>query len=417
MLRRISTDTLFMTVGVMLNKAGILAINILLARSSSTELYGQFALLRNTVNLIETTLSSSVNSIVIRASAMEYGNDYGFARTNSFLLVLGASVVIAISVPLWLFATPIASSLLNEPNPRLVHLGIVLLVATNISGQVTSFLVTGRATLHLPVASITAAAVAVLLAYAFIPGNPVFWAILSIVFLHGVEFLMKLAIAVCKRIISIRGIQRFHREVLSAFSASLVILITSSAVNAATFWLLRVMLVRINDNFTPLALFDVSFQYLAVEMMVLNNVVTIVQSRAANLIGRDPTALRRAFASGILLVASVAVGASAVNVMFANFLIGLYGHSYEPQMLRLLTGVLPLYAGAVFMNRSFVTIGRSGILLLVSVVSSTVTLIYAHFMMTDAYQLATAFIIYFAVSNIVFLATIAQSRLRAAKSQ
>lgn len=411
MLKSLGANTLLMTLGIMFNKVAILAINVLLARYSSTELYGKFALLRNSVNLIETTMSSSINPVVIRASAADYGNEFSFPRTNSFLLVLGLAIATTASTLLWLFADTISLNLFDDPDPHYVHLGILLLLATNSSGLVASFLVTGRATIYLPVASIAAALVAVSLAYLFVPGNPVFWAILSLVVLHGFEFTLKLGFAVWKKILSIRGLGRLKRDALAVFSASLVILILSSAANAVTFWLLRVILVQVNSNFTPLALFDVSFQYLAVEMMVLNNVVTIFQSRAAHHSGADARDLRRVYISGIQLLGFVTVAASAVNLVFADFLIGLYGADYEPQMLRVLTLVLPFYAMAVFMNRTFVNIGRPRVLLLVSLVSSAAALLYAYLVMADAYQLAFAFVIYFAVSDLVYLASLARLRL------
>lgn len=415
MFRRLSADALYLTLGVMLNKVAILAINVLLARFSSTEVYGKFALLRSTVNVIETTLSSSINPIMTHASAKESGNDYAYPRTNSFLLVLGISIAAVISIPLWLFDEQIALSLLNEPHALYVQLGTLLLFASIVSGFVTSFLVTGHATMHLPVASISAALVAVLLGYLFIPGNPIFWAILSIVVLHGFEFAIKLGIAVRKNIVSIRGLIRFQRDLLMEFSTSLVILIISSAINAVAFWLLRVMLVRTTDNLTPLALFDVSFQYLAVEMMVLNNVVSIFHSRAASQIDRDSRQLRRIYISALQIIALVTLSAITVNLAFADFLIGLYGKGYDPQILRILTFVLPLYAMAVFMNRSFVTTRKTGVLLLVSVLSSIFACLYAQLFMTNAYHLAIAFVIYYGVSVVVYFSILMHLRLTEAR--
>lgn len=415
MFRKLSADAFYLTLGVMLNKVAILAVNVLLARFSSTEIYGKFALLRSTVNVIETTLSSSINPIMTHASAKEYGNDYAYPRTNSFLLVLGISIAAVISVPLWLFDEQIAHSLLNEPHGLYVQLGTLLLFASIVSGFVTSFLVTGHATMHLPAASISAALVAVLLGYLFIPGNPIFWAILSIVFLHGFEFTIKLGIAVRKNIVSIRGLIRFQRDLLMEFSTSLIILIISSAINAVAFWLLRVMLVRTTDNFTPLALFDVSFQYLAVEMMVLNNVVSIFHSRAASQIDRDSRQLRRIYISALQIISLVTFSAIAVNLAFADFLIGLYGKGYDPQMLRILTFVLPLYAMAVFMNRSFVTTRKTGVLLLVSVLSSIFACLYAQLFMTNAYHLAIAFVIYYGVSVVVYFSILMHLRLTEAR--
>lgn len=410
MFRRLGADAVLMTFGVMVNKFAVLMINVMLARFSSTELYGMFALLRNTVNLVETTISSSINPVMIRSSAGDFGDDFAFPRTNAFLLVVGLGMAASVGILFGLLAGPISVGLFQNPDPQFAQLGALLLVATNASGLVTTFIVTGRVTAFLPVASITAAAVAVTLAYLLVPGNPVLWALLSLVALHGTEFSLKLGFAVWRKIVSVRSVGRFHRDALAVFTSSLGILILSSAVNAVAFWLLRVILVQTSDNFTPLALFDVSFQYLAVEMMVLNNLVTVLQSRAARRTHAETGELRRTFASGIQLMTLITLGAAAVNLLFADFLIGLYGKSYDPQMLRLLTAVLPFYAVAVFFNRTFVTVGRPGVLLAVSVASSVVALLYAHFMMTNAYQLAIAFIIYFLVSDLVYLASLARKR-------
>lgn len=411
MLRKIGAAALYLTLGVMLSKVAILAINVLLARFSSTELYGQFALLRSTVNVIETTLSSSINPIITHASAKEYGNSYVYARTNTFLLILGITIVIAVTIPFWLFDERIALSLLNEPDALYVQLGIVLLLTSVGSGFVTSFLVTGHSTIFMPIASISAALVAVLLAYLFIPGNPIFWALLAIIVLHGFELAIKLVIAIRKKIVSIHGLVKFKSNLLTEFSTSLIILIISAAINAITFWLLRVMLVRTSDNFTPLALFDVSFQYIAVEMMVLNNVVTIFQSYAAKQIDRDAKELRRVYISVIMIVSMVTFAAMTVNLVFADFLIALYGKDYDAHLLRLLTAVLPFYAIAIFMNRSFVSSGRTSVLLLVSVLSSFACLIYAQLFMTNAYQMVLAFVIYYFVSAILYMAVQTYTRM------
>lgn len=410
MFRRLGADVVLLTFGVVVNKFAVLVINVLLARFSSTELYGIFALLRNTVNLVETTMSSSMNPVVIRSSAGNFGDEIAFPRTNAFLLVVGLGIAASVGILFGLLAGPISVGLFENPDPQLAKLGALLLVATNASGLVTNFLVTGRVTAFLPVASITAAAVAVTLALLLVPGNPVFWTLLSLVALHGTEFSLKLGFAVWRKIVSVRGVGRFHREALAVFSTSLGILILSSAINAVAFWLLRVILVQASGNFTPLALFDVSFQYIAVEMMVLNNVATVFQNQAARRTHAKPGELRRTYASGIQLLTLITLGAAAVNLVFADFLIGLYGKSYDPQMLRLLTAVLPFYAVAVFFNRTFVTVDRPGVLLAVSVASSVVALLYAHFVMTSAYQLAIAFIIYFLVSDLVYFACLARKR-------
>lgn len=412
MLKKISTDAFLMTVGVMFNKIAILFINVLLARYTNSEIYGKFALLRNTINLIETTLSSSVNPIVIHASAKAYGNDENYRKTNTLLFILGATLSIAISAVIWMFDEKISVYILNEENPRYIHLGILLLLSSTISGLASSFVITSHSTLNLPIASITSTIIAVLSAYLLIPNNALLWAILSIAMLHGIEFLIKFSILIYKKIISIHKISKLEYESISTLSKSILILIISSAINALAFWMLRVMLVKGTSNFTPLAIFDVSFQYIAVEMMVINNIVTIFHNRATNQFNRDQQQHRSIFFTGIKLISLATITAMMVNFLFADFLIGLYGNNYEPKMLRILTFILPLYAMAVFMNRNFLTNGRQKVLLLVSILSSIFTLLYANIFMKGTLQLALSFMIYFGVSNIIYLLFVMHSHRR-----
>lgn len=403
MFKKSAWDVVLITLSSMVNKMAILGINLILAKFSTTEAYGMFALLRNSVNLVETTISSSVNPVMIRTSARNFGNEAEFARTNSLLLLVGLGIVGTAGLVVWFFAGPISLTLFNNPNSHLVHLCALLLVVTHSSGLITNFMVTGRVTAFLPAASIVAALAALSLAFAFMPGSPVIWAILSLIALHGLDFLLKVAFSVWRKIVSVHMLGRMHHDALSVFSSLLLTMILSSAITALTFWLLRVILVKSNGNFTSLALFDVGFQYLAVEMMVINNMVTVYQARAAGRGRSDPSERRLIYTSGIYLIALITLAAGAINLLFADFLIGLYGKDYDPQILRVLAAVLPFYAMALAMNRNFVNQGRAGVLLTVSVVSSTVVLLYAQLLMSNAYHLAFAFIIYYLVSNLIYL--------------
>ena len=410
MVRKFGADTLLLTMGIMVNKIAILVINILLARFSTTEVYGVFALLRNTVNMVETTLSSSVTPVLIRMSGNEHGNDATFARTNSLLLLISLAIVVGISIPLWFLAGPISAAIFDNPDPQYVRFGLMLLVATNASGLVASLLVTGRVTFFLPVASVAAAPVGVIFAFVLMPETPLIASLVGLIFLHAVEFAIKLGAAIWKKIVSLQGLGALPKGVWAVFSTSLTILIISSGLNAFTFWLLRFLLVDSADAFTPLAQFDVAFQYLAVEMMVLNNAVTIFQSRAAKTTGATPEDTRSIYRTGIAATGLIALAACAGNLAFADLLIGLYGDDYDPHMLRVLTLVLPFYAIAIFFNRMYVNQGRPNILLLVSLISSAAALMYAFGWMQNAYQLAFAFVIYFAVSDIIYLGCLAWLR-------
>lgn len=410
MIRKFGADTVLMTIGIMVNKIAILVINILLARFSTTEVYGVFALLRNTVNMVETTLSSSVTPVLIKMSGSEHGNDTTFARTNSLLLLISLTIVVGISIPLWFLAGPISAAIFDNPDPQYVRFGMILLAATNASGLVASLLVTGRVTFFLPVASVTAAPVGVIFAFILMPQTPLIATLVGLILLHTVEFAIKLGVAIWKKIVSLQGLGALPKGVWAVFSTSLMILIISSGLNAFTFWLLRFLLVDTADAFTPLAQFDVGFQYLAVEMMVLNNAVTIFQSRAAKTTDTTPDDTRRIYRTGVAVTGLIALVACAGNLLFADFMIGLYGDDYDPYVLRVLTLVLPFYAMAIFFNRMYVNQGRPSILLLVSSISSAAALIYAFGWMQSAYQLALAFVIYFAVSDIIYLVCLAWLR-------
>lgn len=410
MLRKFGADTVLMTVGVMVNKIAILAINILLARFSTTEVYGVFALLRNTVNMVETSLSSSVTPVIVKMSGNEYGNDESFGRTNSLLLMISLAIVVGLSIPLWFLAEPISIALFDHPDTKYVRLGLLMMIATNASGLVASLLVTGRATKFLPVASIVAAPVGVLFAWFYMPEAPLIGAVVALILVHSVEFSIKLGVALWKKIVSLHGLGTLPRGMLAIFSTSLVILIISSGLNAFTFWFLRFLLVDTADAFTPLAQFDVAFQYIAVEMMVMNNAVTIFQSRAAKASEMAPDEARRILHTGIHLAAVITVAACIGNLIFADFMIGLYGDGYDPQLLRVLTAVLPFYAVAIFFNRMFVNEGKPRILLLVSILSSIAALAYAVFIVQSAYGLAWAFVVYFAVSDVIYFGVVEFNR-------
>lgn len=410
MLRRFGADTVLMTVGVMVNKLAILAVNILLARFSSTETYGVFALLRNTVNMLETTFSSSVTPVVVKMSGSEYGDGASFSRTNSLLLVISLALVIIASTPLWLLAGPISVALFDRLQPDYVRLGLLMLIMTNASGVIASLLVTGRQTRFLPAASIAAAPLGVLVAWVYVPEAPVFAAIVALILIHSVEFVIKISAAIWKKIVSLEGLRSPPQGILAMFTTSLTILVISSALNAIAFWLLRLLLVNTTGAFTSLAQFDVAFQYLAVEMMVINNAVTIFQSRSAKVSGTDPEEAQRINRTGIQLTALIAAAACATNLVFAEFMIGLYGAAYDPQLLRALTVVLPVYAVAVFFNRLFVNGGKPGILLLVSSLSSIAALAFALLIMKDAYGLVWSFVIYFAISDLVYFSCIVTKR-------
>lgn len=404
MIRSFGLATILMTAGLVINKLGLLVITVLLARLSSTEIYGTFALLRSTVNMVETTLSSSVTPVLIRVSGQEFGKQDSFGERNFTLLVISLALVSVITVPLWLLAEPISIVVFSTNNPKLIYWGLALLIATNGSGLIASLLITGRATSYLPIASIAATPIAILYAYLAIPDAPLYAAIMSMVLLHCVEFAVKLALAIGRRIIRVGIPAAPSSEMLSVFSGSLSILILSSGLNALTFWTLRLLLVDASGVFTPLAHFDVAFQYFAVEMMMLNSAVAIFQSRSASSPVVDTSQMSRIYRAGIQISLLITVGACAANLIFADLLIGLYGAEYDPQLLRVLTAALPPYAVAIFFNRSYVNQGKQGILLLVTVTSSIAALLFARLYMKTAHDLAASFTVYFGVSSLVYIA-------------
>lgn len=403
MIKKIGADSFYITAASIISKISILLLNLLIAQFSSAEVYGRFALIRSTINLVETAFSSSVNPVVIRASAEAYKEQRSFPSVNTFLLIMGLFTALSICLMFLLVMPKFSSSLFAGEGSRYVILAAALLFFTNANGFSTSFLVTGRISRLMPISSIVAASVSTTLGYFLIYKDPVYWVLVSLILLHLVDFSLKIVLSSAKGVISLTSVELVSKKTFSILRHSLSILFLSSAINAFSFWLLRVILVDGGNNFSALAIFDVSFQYIAVEMMVINNIVTVVQGRYfSSGSSRNYKDSTKNFSPFLLICLAVLLSVMA-NLIFADFLVGLYGKEYDPNVLRSLSAVLPFYAYSVYMNRFFVSCDKPRVILNVAVISSIFAVAVGYGLMQTEYGLANCFLIYFVSSTMIYI--------------
>jgi hypothetical protein len=190
-------------------------------------------------------------------------------------------------------------------------------------------------------------------------------------------------------------------KVINTFKVSSIILLGASIINAVVFWWVRLFMSELPNGFSVIAKFDTAFQFILLEMLVMNTLVSVL---IPDLVVRDYTERQN-----IRRLLKITFGAIVVSAtmsfsvhLLADYLIMLFGHKFTSETLKTMTIIPIVYSVALLCNRYMVVIDKVRPLLFVSMLSALFMIFYVLFYVEGDMDIASAFSLYYFVSICVY---------------
>ncbi|QYJ72797.1 oligosaccharide flippase family protein [Shewanella sp. FJAT-51649] len=407
---KILQQSLSLLFATLLPKLVFFLLNVFLARYLSVQNYGQYALVRSTINMLDNSISSSMYPLVIKEVSSSSQEEKQKVVSNVFFIILIFFLIVCFF--LYLNASKISLYLIGEVNPDIIIVSIFLLFFTILNGYLTSILVSyEKLKIITRISLISASLTCILIFLIWTIGGDVsitiglsillFFAFIDSISKFLYLFRMK-ALMVFKSFCIWFDISFVARFVLASIP-----MILASFVNAWVFWFIRKLESVTEGGFEIVAYFDVSFQYILISMLFLNSLSTIILSKMSSLSSVNKN---NKYPSGnyLFIAFSFSFAISIVSIiiihMFSTYLMQLFGTGYDAEHLDLLSFVLIFYGFALIFNRMCVSLGKNWILLIVSLISG-IGMIFYYTKNRELNQLAIfdSFIAYYLVSCLVFI--------------
>ena len=403
MFAKLIKSSIVLILSTVFTKALIFFVNVFLARTTSQDMYGQYALIRSLVNMAETTVSSSINPLVIKETSSEDKN-VSLIRTTILLHAVFFNILLVVLG--YCFSDTIISLLNVNYNNLVIVLTSFLVGIMILNGILTSIFIAKGMFKSIFIASFVSFVVFSPVAFLIIEKYELMGAFGVFAIFSTADFCLKIFLSkgsnIFSKITSLDNIKESSKMLASILAKSTTTLIIASFINALVFFLVRMMLSSKEGGFVHLAEFDVAFQFIIIEMLVLNTVTTVSLSHISRRINGGLSS-GKVFISNLAIVLAIAVIMTLVCYLSAPFLLGLFGSSYNSEVLEVMCFIIIFYSFAIALNRYMIARNKSIVLFYVSLFSALAMYGYSVLNVEDAFSLAYAYIIYYAVSICVYL--------------
>jgi len=378
-------------------------VNVLVARYSSPELYGQYSLIRSSINLVETTISAALNPLVIKVGSEECNDK---ARGELYTSIFLSSILCLLLLCLVVF---ISSSYLSEyvfdsKQELWLDLAVILASLTVLNGILISTFITREYFSKIFHSSFISTVMSGPLAYLLISFYQVEGALAMLILFQIFDLLIKcFFVRRSRHFRSLEGkVKKSLLSFLQLFSKASRLLIVASLLNAIIFWWGRFYLSDQIDGFVQLALFDVAFQFIVIEMLVLNSITTVMLPIFVKRFNSDNRASQLLYLN--LIIAFVTSLIMSIAVYLASpYLLSVFGDIYTSNILNLMCIIPLFYSAAIVMNRYMIALGKNIVLLYVSICSAISMFLFIISFVKSATDLVYSFILYYVISCIVYL--------------
>lgn len=406
MLNKIIKSSFVSFLSVLLTKLFVLLVNILVSRNSTAAEYGVFVLLRSMVNFFDTMLSSSVSPIVLAKCSKSPDNisnnkNLVLSLLQSFVLVF-LFCTILIAAILFLGVDSVFLSFLPGVSIHQIFIVLLLFLVMFINGIITSIFLAKKRFFNLFVISFFSIAMSIACFY-FLKDFVLNFASVGLLLMVIYQFFEVVAKLYFSRVnlvntikiltISINNSLQFKSKIIFVMP-----LIFASVVNSAVFLYSRLWLSNQPNGLSELALFDVAFQFLIIQMLFLNTVTNVIIGFSKN-INNESYQLVINIGFGFLF----SVFSWLFMYVFREELTSIFGSNYSGNVLPILTLASFFYAIAIAFNRQYVSSKHRQILSVVSVLSSLAMLLFIFKNPANAMNLSIGYIVYYFSSVLIYL--------------
>lgn len=337
--KRIASGAFWSLTGSVFAKFLVLISGMICAHILSKEEYGQFGIVRSTINLFVTVGSAGMGVTAAKYISEFIASDKSkvpsiYCLTNGFAFITGMIITILIL----LFSSVIATSILNSPDlaPSL-RIGALLLFVTVINGAqngtlsgLENFKAIAINTLY---GSIAESVFMLIGAY--------YWGVFGAVLGFGLGYVVIFLTNATSIRKSFKGtniiidkfrISREHISLLYTFSLPAAL---ASCITAPTFFIVRAMLTRF-ASFEELAIYEVADQWRIIIMFIPASISQIVLPILSSISSGNNGTYWKVFKINILINVTVATVVTLFVSLFSMNIMSLYGDNYTQNQATLI---------------------------------------------------------------------------------
>lgn len=411
MLKKILSHSFWLIIGTSIGKLAMFVTNIVAARLLSQEIFGQFTMIRSTINMGGNIVSGALGPAATKRIAEVNQTDKN--RLPSLILAIfainGIAIVI-ISLTILIFSEWIINTFfLGTTNLVFaLYIGLFLLFGSTFSIISQSILIGFEqfrkiASINV-VVSLTSIPVILFLIYAL----GLYGALFGISFYFIFDASLKI-ISLKSKIQPIDFRNSLSKSVkyfkaLANFSLPLAFALL---LNSVSFWYARVIIINTSDSFNDIAIFDAAYQWLTIIMMitgVITNVALPMLSKA--LAGEKKDEFYRVFYLNLAVNSGIALSIAVIFILLSKQIMGLYGTAYVKgnHILIILSLMSVFFSVSSIYNKYMLTINKVWIIFFSSLFGVIVLFTSLVFLASyHALGLAWSFFSYYFASVILYL--------------
>lgn len=379
MIKKIFSHSFWLLIGNSIGRLSIFLTNIVAARLLSQEDFGQFAMIRNTISMIEGMISGTIGSPVIKRSSEMYTKD-SFASIFKALLLVNITIAIIMASSILLFA-PYITDVFFKSNLEFMqglYIGVFLLLTTSLSTFIQNIFIGIEKYQKLAIASIYTSLFSFPIILFLIYNYKLYGVLYGISFYFFIDFMFKY--------------YQFQKIVPIAFEIPDFMLIRDEAkrlflfsyplfwailVSSVSFWYARIIIVD-TDGFSSLAIFDAAFQWLTVIMIVTGATTSVVLPMLSKInLKIDSKMYNKTILINLGINLIIASFFAFIFTFFSKEIMSIYGDKYiEGYTVLIILSITSIFFSlSSIMNKVFISINYSLEIFYINFISSSLILI------------------------------------------
>ena len=410
LLKKILNSSLWLLIGNSMGRLAMFLANIFAARILSQESFGQFAMIRNTITMIEGIFSSSLGSITTKTIAENNSIENKFkikAIVFSFFLINFFLSLLIMLIFIFYADYIVDKFFLNDTDLKTpLIISSFLLIANILYSFVQNSLIGFEKFKNIALNSITVSILSTPFIYILIFKFNLIGAIFSVLLYFSLDFIFKSYYLI--RILNTHkldfNIKNNLKEISYLLKASLP-LILSLSISSIIFWYSRILIIDYDNNFSNIAIFDAAYQWLMVIMIITHASSSSILPKLSNAFGsKNKKIFDDTFKIGILINISIALVIALIFSIFSKEIMSIYGENYIKgyYILIILSFSTIFFTISITYNKFFISINKQWFILLSVFLSSIVmySIIYLN-SEKNIYILSIAFLAYYIVNSLV----------------
>ena len=366
MIRSILKESSLFLISTIISKASMFFITIMISRLLGKEIFGQMSLIRGFISTLEIYIAMGINHTTTKAIAEVKDSNYNSVINNSFFIILFNLLIVA-TVMLF-FIDDIAISIFKTDDADFIFAlksSLVLLffasfvnLLNSIFTGLESYLILAKSSLY---SSLLSLPIAIYLIKTFQLIGSVY-AVSSFFIIHSflmIYYIRKIIINFVLEF-SFKKISFEERWKMIRFSFPLFF---SIILTGGLPWYSKTLLISSSgDSFGEVALFESSFQWLMIIIIITSSISNISLSKFSKLFSDNNNQdLKKMLKLNIMINFTISILSILIISFYSEYIMELYGEGYRENsnnLIFLLFASIPLTANGVLI-RFFVSVNKN----------------------------------------------------------